>query len=141
MREKEGNGMWQVTEQDFDTEGVGPGRIVVELKDGTVLSVITTARNDYIRTAAESNLLAMLGGGGWEQPEVMADEGEFEVALLNEWGDMSGQPLDPQPEEWAAHQILSDEDVVYTHVTPDMLDRLVNAVGLRDSSVTEGEQP
>jgi hypothetical protein len=133
--------MWQVTEQDFDTEGVGPGRIVVELKDGTVLSVITDARNDYIRTAAEFNLLAMFGGGGWAQPEVMADEGEFEVALLNEWGDMSGLPLDPQPDEWAAHQILSDEDVVYTHVTPDMLDRLVNAVGLRDSSVTEGEQP
>jgi hypothetical protein len=131
--------MWQVTEQDFNDPEVGPGRIVVELKDGTVLSIITTARNDYIHEAANM-VPAWAKAGDWRQPDVLADEGEYEVALLNEWGDMSGLPLDPQPDEWAPKQTLSDEDVVYAHVTAAMIDGVVNAIGLRDSSVTEGEQ-
>ena len=125
--------MWQVTEQDFDAEGVGPGRIVVQLADGTDLSIITSARNDYIERAASMNVQAVLGTGGWAHPDVMADEGEYEVALLNEWGDMSGLPLDPQPAEWAPKQTLADEDVVYAHVTAEMIDRLVNHIGLKEA--------
>lgn len=125
--------MWQVSEQDFDVEGIGPGRIIVELKDGNTLSVITPARNDYIREARAMSVSAILGTDPmWRDPDVRADEGEFEVAVLDGWGNWNGMPLDPQPQEWAAHQTLSDEDVLYTHVTPDMLDRLVNAVGLKE---------
>jgi hypothetical protein len=117
---------WRVEDQDFDVEGVGPGRCVVVLRDGVGLSILTPARNDYMREAYVTDPLSFMWG---LPPVVMADEGEYEVAIvrIDANGDArySREGLDPEPAEWAALR-NDDEGAVYTHVSADMVNRYVN---------------
>lgn len=114
---------WRITDQDFNMGG--PGRTVVTLGDDTVLSIITSDRDEYIRDAQTYSV----SGPTWEVVDVQADPGEYEVALVDRYDNFKGERLDPEPHDWAAHAQNID-GWVYTHVTGPMIEALVAERGL-----------
>jgi hypothetical protein len=121
--------MWRIEEQDFDDPATGPGRIVVTLKDGTILSIITSERNEFIREAKMWSPSAAVGTG-WDITDAQADDGEYEIGLLTDT-DFAGIRLDPEPEEWAAHAVEAD-GWIYAHVPGRLIEALVEERGLVD---------
>ena len=117
---------WQVTEQDFATEEHGPGRTVVWLTNGIGLSIITPARNAYIREAKQYSPDAILHG--WPVTDALADDDTYEVAAINEYGfDRKG--VVPTPPGWGVHEDNHD-GIVYQRMTAEMIDTYVNEVGV-----------
>lgn len=118
---------WDVTEQDFASEETGPGRTIVWLTGGFGLSIITPARNEYIREQKQWSPDAILHG--WPVTDVMADDETYEVAALRPDGSFDRRGLRPTPSGWGSHE--DDHDgIVYARITRDMLNAYVNEIGV-----------
>ncbi len=118
---------WRVGEQDFNVAPVGPGRAIVHLVNGTSLSIITPERNAYIREQKRYSPSAILHG--WSITDVQADEGTYEVAALDRYGNYDSEGIDPEPRGWAMHRVDSD-GIIYERVPPELIDAYVNEVGV-----------
>ena len=118
---------WDVTEQNFATEEWGAGRTVVWLNGGFGLSIITPARNAYIREQKRWAPSALLHG--WPVTDAMADDETYEVAALLPDGGFDRRGLRPTPPGWGSH--ADDHDgIVYARITADMLNTYVNQIGV-----------
>ena len=118
---------WKVSEQDFNIEPIGPGRAVVHLANGCSLSIITPERNAYIREAKQWSPSAILHG--WDITDVQADDGTYEVAAIDRYGNYDDEGLVPEPPAWRVHHRDSD-GVIYERVPPELIDAYVNEVGV-----------
>lgn len=115
---------WNIDDQDFNTPGVGPGRIVVALADGHTLSIITPERDNYLRESQGWSPT----GTSWEIVDTQADPGNYEVALMED-GYYYAARMDPEPEGWADHAANLD-GWIYRNVTGDMINQVVADRGL-----------
>lgn len=117
---------WKITEQNFNLGNNGPGRIVVDLHGDISLSILTPARNEYLRDMKAGSIL----GGTWEITDVQADEGNYEVGICDSHhGEFLGVRLDPEPEDWASHAADID-GWIYTNLTAEQIEAVVNERGV-----------
>jgi len=116
---------WDVMEEDFASEENGPGRTVVWLTNGVGLSIITPARNEYLREAKRTSVDALLHG--WPVTEALADDDTYEVAALLPDGAFDRRGLHPSPVGWSQD---NHDGIIYARITAAMLNTYVNEIGV-----------
>jgi hypothetical protein len=117
---------WKVEEADFNNPAWGDGRTVVYLANGVGLSIITAARNAYIREQKRWSPSALLHG--WEVTDVMATAGTFEVGAIRADGEFDRRGLNPSPGWQEDHH----DGVVYINVPAEQINAYVASIGVRD---------
>jgi hypothetical protein len=117
---------WKVEEADFNNAEWGPGRTVVWLANGVGLSIITPARNDYLREARAMSPDAIMHG--WPVTEALADDDTYEVGALLGDGGFDRRGLRPSP-GWRED---NHDGIVYQRVSPEQINAYVASIGVRD---------
>lgn len=116
---------WNVENADFNNPEWGVGRTVVWLANGQGLSIITPARNEYIRAAKRFSPDAILHG--WEVTDALADDDTYEVAAINQYGYDRGGLL-PVP-GWRED---NHDGIIYADVTAEQVNAYVAQIGVGD---------